>query len=142
MPEFAFSPGMELMAADPIRGWHAYMAAPTREALDALLSDHVVFQSPAVHTPQEGKAVTMKYLTAATEVLGGPAFRYVSEWRGERSAVLEFECALDGGIQVNGVDIVEWDESGRITRFKVMIRPLKALNAVVSAMGAALARLG
>ena len=56
--------------------------------------------------------------------------------------MLEFECALDGGIQVNGVDILEWDESGRITRFKVMIRPLKALNAVVSAMGAALARLG
>lgn len=142
MPELASSPGMELMATDPIHGWHAYLAAPTREALDALLSDHVVFQSPAVHTPQEGKAVTMKYLTAATEVLGGPAFRYVSQWRSERSAVLEFECVLDGGIQVNGVDIVEWDESGRIIRFKVMIRPLKALNAVVSAMGAALARLG
>lgn len=126
------------MATDPIRSWHAYVAAPTREALDALLADHVVFQSPAMHTPQEGKAVTMKYLAAATAVLGGPAFRYVGEWRGERSAVLEFESALDGGIQVNGVDMVEWDESGRITRFKVMIRPLKALNAVMSAMGAAL----
>lgn len=127
---------------DPLRGWHAYVAAPTREALDALLADHVVFHSPAMHTPQEGKAVTMKYLAAATAVLGGPSFRYVGEWRGERSAVLEFECALDGGLQVNGVDMLEWDESGRITRFKVMLRPLKALNAVVSAMGAALARLG
>jgi hypothetical protein len=130
------------MATDPIRGWHAYLAAPTREALDALLADHAVLLSPAMHTPQQGKALTMKYLTAATEVLGGPAFRYVGEWRGERSAVLEFESALDGGIQVNGVDMIEWDEHGRITRFKVMIRPLKALNALVSAMGAALARLG
>ncbi len=130
------------MAVDPIRSWHAYMAAPTREALDALLADHVVFHSPAVHTPQEGKAVTMKYLTAATAVLGNATFRYAQEWRGERSAVLEFECTLEGGIQVNGVDIVEWNEDGRITRFKVMIRPLKALNAVVSAMGAALAKLG
>jgi hypothetical protein len=130
------------MATDPIRGWHAYLTAPTREALDALLADHVVLLSPAMHTPQQGKAVTMKYLTAATEVLGGPAFRYVGEWRGERSAVLEFESALDGGIQVNGVDMIEWDEHGRITRFKVMVRPLKALNALVSAMGAALARLG
>lgn len=130
------------MAADPIHHWHAYMAAPTRESLGALLADHVVFVSPALHTPQEGKALTMKYLTAASEVLGGPAFRYVGEWRAERSAVLEFECALEGGIQVNGVDMIEWDEHGRITRFKVMLRPLKALNAVVAAMGAALAKSG
>ncbi|MET0402594.1 MAG: nuclear transport factor 2 family protein [Cystobacter sp.] len=126
--------------ADPIHRWHAYMTAPTREALEALLADHVVFQSPAVHTPQEGKAVTLKYLAAATEVLGGPTFRYANEWRGERSAVLEFETTLEGGIQVNGVDLIEWDEKGLITRFKVMIRPLKALNAVVSAMGAVLTR--
>ena len=130
------------MAADPIHSWHAYMAAPTRESLGTLLADHVVFVSPALHTPQEGKALTMKYLTAATEVLGGPSFRYVNEWRGERSAVLEFECVLEGGLQVNGVDMLEWDEHGRITRFKVMLRPLKAINAVVAAMGAALAKLG
>ena len=130
------------MAADPLHRWHAYMTAPTREALDALLADSVVFLSPAMHTPQEGKAVTLKYLTAATQVLGGPSFRYVQEWRGERSAVLEFECTLEGGLQVNGVDMIDWDEDGRITRFKVMLRPLKALNAVVSAMGAALAKLG
>ena len=127
---------------DPIRGWHAYMAAPTRESLDALLAEQVIFQSPAVHTPQEGKAVTLKYLTAATQVLGGPSFRYVGEWRAERSAVLEFECTLEGGIQVNGVDMIEWNEHGLITRFKVMIRPMKALNAVVAAMGAALAKPG
>jgi hypothetical protein len=130
------------MSTDLIRSWHAYVAAPSREGLDALLADHVVFLSPALHAPQEGKALTLKYLTAATEVLVGPSFRYVGEWRNERSAVLEFECTLEGGIQVNGVDMVEWDETGRITRFKVMLRPMKALNAVVSAMAAALARQG
>lgn len=127
---------------DPVASWHAYMRAPTREGLEALLADDVVFQSPAVHTPQAGKAVTTKYLTAAAEVLGGADFRYVGEWRAERSAVLEFECRIEGGIEVNGVDIVEWDADGRLTRFKVMIRPIKALNAVVPLMAAALARSG
>jgi hypothetical protein len=129
-------------ARDPVAAWHAYMRAPTREGLEALLAEDVVFQSPAVHTPQVGKAVTTKYLTAAAEVLGGADFRYVGEWRAERSAVLEFECRIEGGIEVNGVDIVEWDEDGRLTRFKVMIRPIKALNAVVPLMAAALARGG
>ncbi|MEH3047709.1 nuclear transport factor 2 family protein [Sphingomonas adhaesiva] len=125
---------------DPIAGWHAYMQAPTTAALDALLADDVVFQSPAVHTPQRGKAITIKYLAAAAEVLGGESFRYVGEWRAERSAVLEFACTLDDGVAVEGVDIIHWDDDGRIVRFKVMIRPLKALNAVVARMGAMLAR--
>ena len=128
-------------ANDPVARWHQYMRAPSPAGLDALLADDVVFQSPAVHTPQASKAVTTKYLTAASRVLGGESFRYVGEWRAARSAVLEFECTLDGGIAVNGVDIMEWDANGRITRFKVMIRPMKALNAVVPLMGAALADL-
>lgn len=127
------------MPAPTIERWHAYMRAPTREGLDALLSDDVVFQSPAVHTPQQGRAVTMKYLTAAAQVLGNPSFRYVGEWAADRSAVLEFECELPDGIKVNGVDIIEWGEDGRIVRFKVMVRPMKALNAVVPLMVAALA---
>ena len=128
------------MADDTIARWHAYVAAPTPEGLDALLADDVVFRSPAVHTPQAGKAITAKYLTAATVVLGRPDFRYTGEWRAERSAVLEFECTLADGIAVNGVDMIHWGEDGRITAFKVMIRPMKALNAVVALMGAALAQ--
>lgn len=125
---------------DPIAGWHAYMHAPTAQALGALLAEDVVFQSPAVHTPQVGKAVTMKYLSAAAEVLGRDDFTYVGEWRAERSAVLEFTCTLPDGIKVNGVDIIGWDGEGRITSFKVMIRPMKALNAVVPLMAAVLSR--
>ena len=125
---------------DPVAGWHAYMRTPSTAALDALLAEDVVFQSPAVHTPQPGKAVTMKYLSAAAEVLGRDDFTYVGEWRAERSAVLEFTCTLADGIKVNGVDIIGWDDGGRITSFKVMIRPMKALNAVVPLMAAALSR--
>ncbi len=126
--------------ADAIAGWHAYMHAPTREALDALIAEDCVFRSPAVHTPQAGKALTMKYLLAAAEVLGNESFRYVGEWRSARSAVLEFECTIDGGISVNGVDIITWNDAGAITDFKVMIRPIKALQAVMPLMAAALSR--
>lgn len=125
---------------DPIAGWHAYMAAPSVAALDALIADDCVFRSPAVHTPQAGKALTIKYLIAAAEVLGTRDFRYVGEWRAAQSAVLEFECTLEGGIAVNGVDIIGWNAAGLIVDFKVMLRPMKALNAVVPLMGAVLMR--
>jgi ketosteroid isomerase-like protein len=70
---------MTTPAVDPIAAWHAYMRAPTPAALEALIADDCVFQSPAVHTPQFGKAVTLRYLTAAADVLGGASFRYVGE---------------------------------------------------------------
>ncbi|WBH16670.1 hypothetical protein [Sphingomonas radiodurans] len=82
------------------------MAAPSVAALDALIAAECVFRSPAVHTPQVGKALTIKYLIAAADVPGTRDFRYVGEWRAAQSAVLEFECTLDGGIAVNGVDII------------------------------------
>lgn len=128
------------MAADAIARWHEYMCAPSAAALDDLIADGCVFRSPAVHTPQAGKALTIKYLTAAAEVLGNASFRYVGEWRADHSAVLEFECEVADGIKVNGVDIVAWDTAGQIVDFKVMIRPMKALNAVVPLMAAALSR--
>jgi hypothetical protein len=126
-----------MAAEDPIARWHDYMHAPSAERLAALLHDDCVFQSPAVHRPQEGKALTTKYLLAAAQVLGGATFRYTGEWRAERSAVLEFECEVDGKY-VNGVDIIAWDQAGLITGFKVMIRPIKAFDAVVPGMAAVL----
>ena len=121
--------------------WHAIVATRDFAALDALLADEVVFQSPAVHTPQAGRALTRKYLEAAFQVLGGETFRYVGEWSGDRSAVLEFETTLDG-LLVNGVDMINWDPSGRIVRFKVMVRPLKALQALIPRMAEALQSSG
>lgn len=108
-----------------------------RAGLERLLADEVTFHSPVVHTPQRGKAITAAYLAAALQVLGNDSFRYVREVVGERDAVLEFEVELDG-VHVNGVDLIRWDEAGRIVDFKVMVRPLKAVNALHQKMAAAL----
>ena len=120
-----------------IERWHAIVASRDYDGLDELLADDVVFQSPALHTPQVGRAITKKYLVAAFHVLDTGQFRYVGEWLGERSAVLEFETAI-GEVQVNGVDMIEWNASGQVTKFKVMLRPAKALQTVVPLMAQAL----
>lgn len=104
----------------------------------ALLAPDAVFLSPALFTPQEGREKTAAYLTAAAEVLGGPGFRYVNNWYADCSAVLEFVADLDG-VHVNGVDMIEWDDTGLITSFKVMLRPFKALQAVMPKMAEQLA---
>lgn len=97
-----------------------------------------MFLSPVVHTPQRGKRLVMAYLGAAAEVLGNPSFRYVREIIGARDAMLEFETELDG-VSVNGIDLIRWDDAGRIVEFKVMVRPLKAIEAVHAKMGERLA---
>ncbi len=124
--------------SDPIAGWHAYLAARDPALLDALIAPDCVFISPAVHTPQVGKAITLSYLNAAARVLGGAGFRYTGEWRADRSAVLEFETEVDG-MAVNGVDIIGWNADGQITAFKVMVRPVKGLMKLIERMGAELA---
>jgi hypothetical protein len=119
--------------------WHALIDARDYAGLDDLLAEGAVFESPVVHTPQVGKAITAKYLQSAMTLLNNGTFRYLGEWTAERSAVLEFSCDLDG-IAVNGVDMIWWDEADRITRFKVMVRPLKAINMLHQKMGELLAR--
>lgn len=108
--------------------------------LGAMLHDDVTFRSPVVHTPQEGKAITMMYLGAAGQTLGGDTFRYTRVFDCGDKAVLEFECEMDG-VQVNGIDMIEWDEAGLITDFKVMVRPLKGIQAVHAAMKAMLEQM-
>jgi ketosteroid isomerase-like protein len=124
-----------------IEQWHDYVERGDPALLDAMIAEDCVFQSPAVHSPQAGKAITLKYLRAAMVVLNGPSFRYLDEWVLADKAVLEFETELDGLI-VNGVDMIWWNEAGQITRFKVMVRPLKALNALVARMAMELSRAG
>ena len=125
----------------PIERWHAIVKSRDALALGELLADDAVFESPVVHTPQVGKAITEKYLNAAMHVLNNDTFRYLNEWYGERSAVLEFQCSCDG-VLINGVDIIEWNEAGRISRFKVMVRPLKAINTLHEMMRNMLQRAG
>jgi hypothetical protein len=117
------------MLSGPIEMWHHLVENRDTQGLDALLADEAVFYSPVVHTPQVGKAITKKYLTAAFHVFFNETFRYVRELQAERDAVLEFEVILDG-ISVNGVDMIKWNDAGKITGFKVMVRPLKAVNLI------------
>jgi len=114
------------MSEPVIQRWHRIVETRDSSALGALLADEAVFHSPVVHTPQRGRELTAKYLTAALAVFGD-RLRYVREIVGERDAVLEFEAELDG-IHVNGVDLIRWNDAGRIVDFKVMVRPLKAIN--------------
>ena len=126
------------MYTQAIESWREIAKSRDTAGLEELLADDVVFTSPVVHTPQRGKAITLKYLSAAILVLGGDTFHYVGEWFGESSAVLEFVTTIDG-LEINGVDIIGWNAEGRIDRFKVMVRPLKAIDALHRAMGARLA---
>lgn len=122
-----------------LAAWHAYMAGGgDSQALKAMLADDAVFHSPVVHTPQQGRDKVFAYLHAASHVLGGDDFRYLREIVDGDQAMLEFASELDG-IQINGVDIIHWNEDGKISDFKVMVRPLKAINKVWEKMAAMLA---
>ena len=128
------------MTPAPIQKWHAYLESLDPAALKDLLTEDVVFESPVVHTPQNGRSITMKYLLGAASVLNNDSFHYTGEWFSPNGAVLEFVTEIDG-IKVNGVDIIRWTDAGKIDHFKVMIRPLKAINLVHGKMGAMLEKM-
>ncbi|MBU7572853.1 MAG: nuclear transport factor 2 family protein [Hydrogenophaga sp.] len=125
------------MAHPVLDTWHELVKTRNARGLRDLLADDVVFHSPVVHTPQAGKAVTTQYLAAAFQVFFNASFRYAREVVGPRDAVLEFQVEIDG-ITVNGVDMIRWNDEGRIIDFKVMIRPLKAINLIHQKMAAML----
>ena len=138
--------------------WHAYMRGELPGALDELLDDDVIFYSPVVFTPQRGKALTTLYLQAASQALPGDTsapdvapqtdagstssggFRYTKKVLAGDTAVLEFETTVEGKY-VNGVDIIRCNDAGRIVEFRVMIRPLQAVNLVHRQMGQTLEQM-
>lgn len=122
-----------------LSSWHKIVRTRDTGGLGELLAEDVVFYSPVVHTPQAGKAITTMYLSAAVQVFGNKKFKYVREIVGESDAVLEFETEIDG-IVINGVDMIKWNNDGKITEFKVMVRPLKAINLIHQRMGEMLRR--
>jgi len=147
------------MIESAVEAWldivHGRVEGELGASLDALLSDDVVFYSPVVFTPQKGRAITKLYLQAAGASLGGEGgddsqtsehgsdgggFRYTKQILSGNQAMLEFETQV-GGKYVNGVDIIECDANGKIVEFRVMIRPLQAVNAVHAQMGAMLKRM-
>jgi hypothetical protein len=135
-----------------IEQWHAHLRGELPNGLDLLLDDDVVFFSPIVYTPQEGKAVTKMYLEAAGQTLpgdqstaaggggSGSRFRYTKQVLAGDTAVLEFETTVEGKY-VNGVDIIRCNDEGRIVEFRVMIRPLQAINLVHAQMKAMLEKM-
>jgi hypothetical protein len=125
------------MSHPTIAAWHEIARTRDINALGSLLAEDAVFYSPVVHTPQRGKAITTQYLSAAFHVFFNDSFQYVREVSGPLDAVLEFQVEIDG-VSVNGVDMIRWSEEGQIVEFKVMIRPLKAVNLIHQKMAAML----
>ena len=131
-----------MTAAAGVAAWNAYMeGGGDPQALRDMLAEDAVFHSPVVHSPQAGRDKVFAYLHAASHVLGGDDFRYEREIIDGDQAMLEFATTLDG-IHINGVDIIRWNNDGKIIDFKVMVRPLKAINKVWEKMGEMLAAQG
>ncbi len=137
----AHHPKQNLTGYSPhLQRWFDWiLAGQDPEGIDAQLHEEAVFWSPVVHTPQIGKPIVKAYLTAAGEALNEEMFRYVRIFDCQQMAVLEFETEVDK-IYVNGVDMIQWDTDGLIRDFKVMVRPLKAIQKVHAAMGEMLSK--
>tara|TARA_B100000029_G_scaffold514459_1_gene617401 strand:- start:2883 stop:3311 length:429 start_codon:yes stop_codon:yes gene_type:complete len=137
-----------------VEKWYEVMKSNNLDLLDNLLADDVIFYSPVVFTPQKGKEITKMYLMAAEGVFGSnqnqdrnesnedksSKFKYTKEIIGETSALLEFETEMEG-IYINGVDILSWNKEEKITEFKVLVRPLQAVNMLHQKMQAMLENL-
>lgn len=128
------------MSKENIKKWYDLVENHDTQKLGDLLADDVVFHSPVVHTPQEGKAITFMYLSAAFNVIVNDSFEYVNEFLSTEGAVLEFNTVLDG-ITIDGIDMITFNDEGKISEFKVMVRPLKAVNKLHEMMRAMLEQL-
>jgi hypothetical protein len=127
-----------MSAEKGLKNWHAVIeGGSSPAALAAIIREDAVFHSPVVHTPQEGRVIVVAYLAAAGQTLGNDSFTYVREVVDGDTAVLEFTTQIDG-IHVNGIDMITFDNDGMIKDFKVMVRPLKAVNKVWEMMAAQL----
>ena len=124
-----------------LKRWHEVIeGGSSAEALSKIIREDAVFHSPVVHTPQVGRPIVVAYLSAAGQTLGNDSFEYVRELVDGENAMIEFQTTMDG-IHVNGIDLIRFDEDGNIVDFKVMVRPLKAVNKVWEQMGAMLERM-
>jgi len=121
-----------------IRHWLRVIEDGQGAELDDMLAEDAVFYSPAVFTPQRGRATAVAYLRAAEQMFSGTGFHYVEKWFGDNSAVLHFAAEVDG-LSVEGIDMIHWNDDGKITAVKVMIRPFKALQGVIAKMAELLA---
>ena len=124
----------------PIDKWHQVVRNKDYELLSEILDDEVIFYSPVVFTPQKGKEIAQMYLSAAAEVFEGNTFSYTKELVEGNSASLEFQLVIDG-TEINGVDLITWNENQKITEFKVFVRPLQGVNVLHEKMGEMLQKI-
>ena len=114
---------------NPIQKWHDVVKLRDYNTLTEIIHDDAIFYSPEVYTPQKGKDITLKYLIAASEVFNASSFKYEKEMIGANSASLEFSLTIDD-TDINGIDLISWNNDGLITEFKVFIRPLQGVNLI------------
>ena len=114
---------------NPIIKWHEVVKNRDYNLLDSILADDIIFYSPVVYTPQKGKQLALQYLMAASEVFNSSTFKYDKEVIGNSNASLEFSLTLDS-TDINGIDLISWNKNGKITEFKVFIRPLQGVNMI------------
>ncbi|MGZ6778740.1 MAG: nuclear transport factor 2 family protein [Mycobacterium sp.] len=126
------------MTPPVIARWIDIIESGRTSELQDLLAEDAVFYSPAVFSPQHGRELTMAYLSAAAKVFGDTDFHYVEKWYGDRSAILEFAATIEGKY-VNGIDMLHWNDAEKIVAVKVMVRPLKGLQALMPKMAELLA---
>tara|TARA_B100000767_G_scaffold101082_1_gene97075 strand:- start:90 stop:482 length:393 start_codon:yes stop_codon:yes gene_type:complete len=114
---------------NPINKWHEVVTTQNQDLLKSILAENVTFYSPVVFTAQKGKSLTLLYLMAAAQVFNNKSFSYTKEIINENHATLEFELNING-IEINGIDLITWNEEGMIIEFKVFIRPLQGVNVI------------
>lgn len=116
-----------------IANWHRFVATGDQALLASLLAEDVVFRSPAVHAPIPGRPATLLVLTTVVQIFEN--FRYEREFASEsHDAGLEFAANV-GKFELKGIDLIKFNAEGKMVEFEVMIRPLKALQALAEAMG-------
>ncbi|WP_424962613.1 nuclear transport factor 2 family protein [Ekhidna sp.] len=118
-----------------LSNWHEVVKKQDARLLKSMLDKDAVFHSPILFKPQKGRKLVMTYLLAAARMFEDTNFHYVKEVINEQEAILEFNAEIDG-IQIDGVDIITANKDELITEFKVMLRPLKAIETVGEKMKA------
>jgi hypothetical protein len=121
---------------DGLARWHRFVSEKDMQALAEALADDVLFRSPFLWKPKEGKATAILYLSSAARVLED--FSYHRQFVGDNAVVLEFSAHV-GPLSVKGVDIIQFNEAGQIVDFEVMVRPANGLQALGAAMAQQLA---
>ena len=116
-----------------LAGWHAFVATGNQDLLAPLLSEHIVFRSPFVQSPIPGRAATLLVLTTVVRIFEN--FSYHREFvAGSHDAALEFSANI-GKWQLKGIDLIKFNDAGKMIEFEVMVRPIKALQALGEEMG-------